>query len=451
MKYALTLGLLSLFLSPALALADGDIGQDYYSLYFDTAKFRPDGSQAWEKVESMTADSETNSDLGELRALAVDDGGYVYLTGRLTSIYENDTIILVYSPDGRLGEEYQLKYLDPYALATGADRHLFLTGTDNGLLATALVNAWEVDYPKSINIHARGIAVDDNGNVYVGALDASKTPPELLIICYSVDGKLRGVRSSNFQSGVSWVVGVAVDSLGDVVAVGTSVDHNIVAVSYDPDGNQRWSTRYAAPNSQVAAESFALDSQDNTIIGGSMTKGPATVANVLKLDPAGEVLWTRQVNSSSNGSVKVAVDGLDNIYAVTDSNAVKFDAEGGRSWVITPDFAPIFVAVDAGGDVFAAIVEYESVNVSKHGPDGSLLWSLVVNSAGSDVDLFEVKGLAVDPEGNVVVAAYEIDHQYEGGGGYGDDTYTGDDTYSDDDTGAGSDDDNGGSGCGCNL
>ncbi len=161
-------------------------------------------------------------------------------------------------------------------------------------------------------------------------------------------------------------------------------------VKLDPAGNVLWSRSYGGAGADVG-RSIAVDSLGNVLVTGDFAQtidlggGPLTSADVLdgflvKLDPAGNHLWSKafggQYDDSGQG---VGVDASNDVLVTG-----YFDEEVGFGGALQSD------GPSGGVDVF----------VAKLAPDGSHLWT---RSYGKDGMSLTQKGFAIacDAGGNV--------------------------------------------------
>ena len=186
---------------------------------------------------------------------------------------------------------------------------------------------------------------------------------------------------------------VAVDPWHNAIMTGTtrsilgnmvSGRYDVFAAKFDASGNRLWLVERGT-NEREAGESVATDAAGNIYIcgytGGSLDGNSLSGTNtfdlfLMKLDPAGNWLWTRQDGQEMDDDAHaVAVDGQGNIY-------ITGYVRGGFHGLIRPGAADIFI--------------------SKYDPAGNRLWSTLLGS--SDVD--EGFGIACDAGNNVYVTGY---------------------------------------------
>ena len=222
--------------------------------------------------------------------------------------------------------------------------------------------------------------------------------------------------------------GVAVDTAGDVLAVGGAeraggLDGFVVKLS--PDGSRVWAL-YLGGDGEDWLYDVAVDAQDNVFVCGESDSYRTSRSGVLwKLAPDGAVLWRKDWNSYYDDTfVGVAVDSqgcaIVNGYSQFEWGnwgglAIKYDPDGVKLWQyfyggeLFDDWGS-GVAVDPADNVILTGTtnmgywlgpHYANLDpfVLKLTPDGEFLWGYLgvgyYNEMGRDV--------AVDAEGTIYI------------------------------------------------
>jgi hypothetical protein len=249
-----------------------------------TIKYLPNGNIApgWPRIYNYSDDV--------AYAIAVDDSGYVYVTGWSYGILDNDT---------RLYREQT----DHVNAGTGLLRYRGLRPTGPPLwyhFATIKYypngdTAWVRRYSKpGANVQSGGeaIAVDGSGNVYV----VGSSNWNYATIKYRPNGETAWVRSYD-GPGEDWAEALAVDDSGNVYVTGYSGPQNYsdyATVKYDSLGTQRWVERY----NDGIAWAIAVDDSANVYVTGDATGGCATIKyiqtnfpSLTLISPNGGEVW----------------------------------------------------------------------------------------------------------------------------------------------------------------
>ncbi len=373
---------------------------------YATAKYASDGTVLWTKSYNGSANG---SD--EAVAVAVDNQGNVYVTGLSEGVDTgNDYLTIKYGPDGR--ELWTRRCNGPgngsgpcSSGGAGSDRpvglvvdrqgNAYVTGSSQGpdnLYDYATVKygpdgselwARRFRLPDGYDYHARDIAIDSAGNVYVAGQGYDIDPSanygyDFAIVKYGPDGSLLWVGyypPLGFQGGVQ---ALAVDALGNAYVTGwvEGAAVNCVTVKFGAaDGHMVWERYYHGPDARHAWNSgndIAVDGSGNVYVtGGSGGSGGHDDYATIKYGPDGDRQWVARYDGPANGddvASAIAVDALGNAY-VTGSSFVS-----------------------SGEDEFATI---------KYGPKGSEQWAQRYNGPGKGID--EPRAIAVDGAGNVYV------------------------------------------------
>ena len=393
----------------AFAIAVDDSGYVYVTGYsygesgnqdFATIKYYPNGDTVWVRRYNGPAD------LGDwARALVLDDSCYVYVTGRS---YDNGTnydyTTIKYYPNG------DTAWLRRY----------------NGPSGTDMDDAF-------------AIAVNDSGYVYVtGASYASGTSANYGTVKYKPNGDTAWARRYNGpEDYVDYGNAIGVDGSGNVYVTGTSYDTvghlDYVTIKYAPNGDTLWFRRYKGPGGEYD-EAFALtvDGGGNVYVTGySAGVGTNYDYATIKYYPNGDTAWVRRYDGPASGVDKATAMALDDsgyIYvtgysdstgSLQDYATIKYDSAGNEIWVRRyngppgdgSDYAKA-LAIDKNGSVY--VTGYSSGGSSdmdyatiKYYSNGETAWVMRYNGPSNDSD--HGMAIAVDDSSNVYVTGYCTD------------------------------------------
>ncbi len=233
-------------------------------------------------------------------------------------------------------------------------------------------------------IAANGVAADLAGNAYAVGSNRSET---LAVVKLAPDGTPLWARTIA-GLGIADGIGVAVDRQGEVLVAGPTILPNTndsvsqaLVAKLDADGDVLWTRIFAPEGGAAWAYAVAVDPAGDAFVGGWVSSVP--VANnpagqidalVAKLDPEGNVLWTRQLASPlSEATLAVGADSAGDVWAT------------GYTHGALPG------ATSHGG---------EDAFVAKLDPAGNLV---ALDQFGTPMD-DEARAIAVDAEGDAFVA-----------------------------------------------
>ncbi|MEO0110260.1 MAG: SBBP repeat-containing protein, partial [candidate division WOR-3 bacterium] len=281
----------------ATALAIDNLGNVYVtgespgsgtSYDYATIKYDANGNQLWVARYNGPGNS---SDVAN--AIVVDNSGNVYVTGLSTgSGTSSDYATIKYNASGT--QLWVARYNGPGNSGDGANAlaidnlgNVYVTGRSTGSgtssdYATIKYDAngnqlWVARYNgpgNSLDI-AYALAIDNLGNVYVtGRSTGSGTSSDYATIKYNASGTQLWVAryngpENNYDEGFA----LAVDNSGNVYVTGSSVGSGIsedyATIKYDANGNQLWVARYNGPgNNTDQAFALAVDNSGNVYVAG---------------------------------------------------------------------------------------------------------------------------------------------------------------------------------------
>ncbi|KPL03896.1 MAG: hypothetical protein AMJ73_05055 [candidate division Zixibacteria bacterium SM1_73] len=330
-------------------------------------------------------------------AIAVDDSGYVYVTG--------------FSKGSGTGCDYTtIKYNQEGDTVWVRRYH----GPGNG---------W--DYPYAIDL-------DGSGNAYVtGRSKGSGTDYDYTTIKYNPDGDTVWVRRYNgLGNGGDEAYAITVDDSSNAYVTGGSVESewhlNYTTIKYHPNGDTAWVRRYCGPgNSNNFARAITVDRSYNVYVTGS-SWGSETEWDyaIIKYYPDGDTAWVRRYNGPANGydeAFAIAVDDSNNVYvtgyssstgAFEDYATIKYCPNGDTAWARRyngpeNDFDEAYaIVVDASGNVYVTgmsvggVTNFDYATI-KYYSGGDTAWVRRYNGQGNSWD--QAFAIAVDDSGNVYV------------------------------------------------
>ncbi len=309
---------------------------------FCTIKYdKTTGDTIWVRKYNGTA-----SQCDEPYALAIDDSGNVYVTGRSEGTGTGfDYLTIKYSSNGdslwtARYNNYENGWDMAYAIAVDTNGNVYVTGESYAPAtyydyATIKYNSSGVQqwarrysYEGNWSDEGKAITVDDSGNVYVTGRSISTTTSwDYATIKYNAGGTRQWVaRYHGMESYDDEPTGIVVDPLGNVYVTGGSgigplFYYQYVTIKYSPSGAERWVRTYLGPGCiSSKANDIAIDNQNNIYVTGeSYDSASVTYYDyaTIKYDSAGVQQWVARYNGPADGSdlaTSIAVDGESKVY-----------------------------------------------------------------------------------------------------------------------------------------
>jgi hypothetical protein len=249
------------------------------TLFCATIKYNAAGQQQW------VAEYHGGSGADYPAAIAVDNAGNVYVTGTTQICQGSDYLTLKYNSAGQ--EQWVARYHGPQepldaakAIAVDNSGNVYVTGRSFNDYATIKYNAtgqqqWAA---REVGGEGNAIAVDGAGNVYV----TGRKVADYGTIKYNAAGQQQWMARYNGPPGNGSDVATAIvlDGLSNVYVTGRSQrtgpvsDYDYATVKHNSAGQQQWVFRYDGPgNTDDRAEAMAIDTLDNVYVTGISGSG----------------------------------------------------------------------------------------------------------------------------------------------------------------------------------
>lgn len=435
---------------------------DCNSLDMGTVKINTAGELQWIRIfyGAQLINDITNS-------IACDKNGNVYAAGKFrVSQFGDQFSVIKYNSSGTVVwiKSYGVQLYDSYdeakAIAIDNSGYVYITGTSfsrlNNLSLDFLTfkldtngnQLWYATFNGAQNLDddAKAIAVDNAGNVYVtGQSRTSSSGDNYCTIKYNASGNSQWVRYYDGPSGYSdYPYDIAVDNSGNVYVTGQSGDavtgDDIATIKYNSSGNVSWINRFnGTANGADLGNTIEVDKWGNAYVCG-MTKSTGTGYNSVLLkygnDALGTLRWSKQENGNSTdipesaSSIKLD-SGNTRIYlagtwaSVSDGKraefAAKYDSSGYRIFR-TSGFFYIY-----GSESFAAGITTDNnqrVYTAGHRVyDGSNKSEITFTAYDSSMTPFygfqsENEDFSISPNFKDIICANNSGEIFIGGGKY---------------------------------
>ncbi len=355
-----------------------------------TVKCLPNGDTAWVRIYNGAANG---YDRGN--GIAVDRSGNVYVCGMSdTTSNISDWVVLKYLPGGQLAWRsriggYNLRE-EALEIAVDDSGYIYVTGLK---LAAAGYDILTVKYSPTGSIvwqdqydsDAHGsdypydVAVGTGGEVVVcGQTPTLVSGSVFTTIKFLANGNRDWVRLYDSPEPIDICLRTGIDGAQNVYVCGynqgVGIQTNITTIKYSPDGDTLWTSIYDDP---FAAQDFVtdmiVDGAGNAYVVGNTNGGfLGQQFTIIKYDPSGDTAWARAFPgppTQGSDARAVALDDAGNVYAT--------------GYINTP----------TPNDVNLFVVSLRA--------DGTTRWREEFSGPGADNDVGTT--IAIDNQGNVIV------------------------------------------------
>jgi len=227
---------------------------------------------------------------------------------------------------------------------------------------------------------ARGLAVDNSGNIYItgftrGSLDGQNAgSADAWVAKYDNNGNQLWVKQFGTSSyDASYSIGLDIsgnvyitgETFGSLAKTNTGV-RDVWVAKYNTNGSQLWVQQLGATKDSVPSALKVTNSDNVYITGATLGRGSGEYkvedSWVASYDSSGNLKWQKQLGTSQDSSStawSMAIDNTGNIYTTGDtSGALEGTNLGGTdAWAVK-------YQVDPNGDVFNSIYGYGLVNAA---------------------------------------------------------------------------------------
>jgi Secretion system C-terminal sorting domain/Beta-propeller repeat len=357
-------------------------------------------------------------------------GGFAYITTVKYNPADGiQQFVARYSgPSNSAGNEY------PYALAVDNAGNVYVTGRSMGTGSnvdivtikynSSLIPQWVARFngPGNLNDIPGDIKVDESGNVFVTGLTGSDNPGNtngaaIVTLKYNPSNGLLQPGFPVYYDGSpgNQEQGVSLDLDGNrnIYVTGKS-DGMMVTLKYDPSGQFVW----ARTIPDATGRRVLIDAYNNVLVSGWGGK-------IVKYDTDGTPIWQTNASLPTASFSDMALDVTGNIYVIGICNGIndrsdyvtaKYYPDGTEHWINSfngsgnsTDIGRS-IALDGSGNVY--VTGYTSVNdgsrnggvnygTIKYNNDGGQEWVDVYD--GLDKSGGHAFGVATDAAGNVYV------------------------------------------------
>lgn len=423
----------------------GTSESDSSGTYYDamTLKFDASGNNVWEKYNLGEG---SGSDISY--AMIKDNDDNIYVTGAGSFGFYTSFITLKYKPDGKLiwkkifksSVTSSEKALD---IAQDQEGNVIVTGSsqssgNNFNILTVKydssgVEQWYKDFNGTGNSDdiPTKMNTDAVGNIYItGSSTGTGTGKDVITLKYDPNGNLIWNKIFNGSSnGEDIGNDLKLDNQNNVFVTGEVTNANTgrdgIVIKYDIAGNQIWVNTYTGQgNYPDLFKRIKVDSQNNIYTSGeTVTVSSSFDYITVKYDNAGNQIWDRSYNGTSNSIDKINDMIIDNdfIYVTGESIGtgttydfltIKYDLSGNEIWqkrfngTESRLDVPRAITSDIAGNIYITGQSYSNFSNSdiltlKYDNSGNQIWNILFNGDGNLAD--NPSAVAVNKTGDVFV------------------------------------------------
>jgi uncharacterized delta-60 repeat protein len=303
--------------------------------YFDCsiAKYNSSGVIQWQRTLSSSL-----NDYGV--KIALDSSGNVYIVGTTQTSGRSHVLIAKYNSSGSIQWQRTFSGTGPFdngrGIAVDSSGNVYIAGFNQGgnldsgndaaFLAkynTSGTLQWQRLLGSSSQDHAKGIAVDSSGNVYVVG-DTVSSNYDIFIAKYNTSGSIQWQRTLG-GTGIEYGYGIAVDSSGNAYAVGQTNSSgaggsDFLIAKYNTSGAIQWQRILGGSGDEVA-RSIAVDNSGNVYVTGDTSAGGYDFL-IAKYNSSGTIQWQRTLGGTGGDYPdSIQVDSSGNIYIAGYTNS----------------------------------------------------------------------------------------------------------------------------------
>ncbi len=298
-------------------------------------------------------------------------------------------------------------------------RNVYVFGnSDNNLLLVKYDAAGNVKWTRQVNGTdnsndvAKDLVIDSAGFVYIaGDVHNSLSFIDALIAKYDSLGNRIWINSFDVPLSSQGANAISVDDNSFVYVAGYS-SSKCLTLKLDPSGNVLWSRTYLSTTTGGQMSDVATDPNGNVFVTGSY--GVAGAGNdwlTIKYDPLGNLIWSKTKNGTLNSNdypAVIVVDSLSNVYvagslqnSVTDGDAflICYDSLGTTQWFNS------YNGPASNNDNYFAMKKYNGylyLTGRANGSMGDEILTRVLSTAGS-LQWSQLYSTAANDAGNELV------------------------------------------------
>ncbi len=277
------------------------------------------------------------------------------------------------------------------------------------------------DYGQAI-VHTQ-----DGGYLFAGYSFAVGWP-DIFVAKFQTNGSTQWIRVINANK-EEYVYSIIQTTDGGYILTGSIYAWNdiddIIVIRLDANGNLLWAKTIGDPANREEAYAIIQTTDGNFVLAGytrSFGQG-STDVYIIKLDSAGNMLWSRVIGGNADDMAADVIQTTDNGFLLTgvthsfgqgngDILVIKLDSNGNLQWTRTiggnnTDWGADAVQADDGGYVITGVTSsfgqgtYD-VYILKLDSSGNLLWTRTIGGTNDDRSY----AIAKTNEGKYIITGY---------------------------------------------
>ena len=225
-----------------------------------------------------------------------------------------------------------------YDAAADSSGNIYISGTTNdggteytyiAKYDSTFTNVWKRKLNTDNNDITTKIALDSSSNVYIAASTKVGGLRRGVVAKYNSSGTIQWQRLLSPATQQLWLNNIAVDSSGNVHAIGLHTDNGGQAsaflVKYNSSGTIQWQRDWTASSGSQGI-SVAVDSSGNVYAGGYGNYGVTNIADLIKFNSSGTKQWHRTLSNTATTIINdLACDATD-VYLAGQTFAADYRA-----------------------------------------------------------------------------------------------------------------------------
>lgn len=284
------------------------------------------------------------------------------------------------------------------------------------------------NYSDTLSDYFSDMKLDKAGNIYIaGYVRNNYAMQSFLTLKYNPVGEFQWSRTYNCTGGWDGVVGLAVDTLGNVYVTGRSdtlmpnsnIRPSIFTIKYSTNGDVLWMKRFLNSDTThptCIPNNLCVDDSLNVYIIGSGYRSNSYDYIIIKYNRNGELKWVKFYDCSCTYDVPECIiykNGFIYISGYTDTtygNTLKYDINGNRIWTSNFPYVGKKILVNDSNNIYIGgeglIDNWRAFRTSKYDSSGTLIWTKIYQDTSWYSSENTFRDMYIDKKSNVYVTGW---------------------------------------------